>query len=97
MAAYCGSFTEVTHAEFARTMLEATVELKGKHVRLSWISPVGKVAAEVANWRIKWLVGVAHLPVAAPWKEMSTIPTGQKVEQMMKLILIQEQSGDFTR
>ena len=53
------------------------------------------VAAEVANWRIKWVVGVAHLPVTAPWKEMSTIPTGQKVEQMMKLILIQEQSGDF--
>ena len=43
MATYSGSFTEVKHAEFAQTMLEATVEFKGKHVRLSWISPVGKV------------------------------------------------------
>ena len=96
MAAYSGSFTEVKHAEFARTMLEATVEFKGKLVDFA----VGKssyVAAEVANWRIKWVVGVAHLPVAAPWKEISTIPNSQKVELMIKFILVQEQSGDFAR
>ena len=91
MAAYSGSFTEVKHAEFARTILEAsTIVLDFAGGKSSY------VAAEVANWRIKWVVGVAHLP-AAPWKEMSTIPTGQKVEQMMKLILIQEQSGDIAR
>ena len=43
MAAYSGSFTEVKHVEFTQTILEATVEFKGKDVRLSGISPVGKV------------------------------------------------------
>jgi len=39
-------------------------------------------SAKVENWRIKWVVGVAHLPVAAIWEEILTIPIFQKLGQI---------------
>jgi len=43
MAAYNSSFTEVKHAEFARTILETMAAFKQEDVQLSWILPMGKV------------------------------------------------------
>jgi len=43
MAAYSSSFTEVKHAEFARTILETMAVFKREDVRLSWILLMGKV------------------------------------------------------
>ena len=58
MAAYRSSLTEVKHAEFTRIL--KTTEF------IVLDSTNGKspyVATKYSNWQIKWVVGVAHLPV----------------------------------
>jgi len=39
----------------------------------------------------KWVVGVTHLPVAAPWKEIWTIPISQNLGWMKKSALVGKQ------
>jgi len=89
MAAYSSSFTEVKHAEFTRTIWLCSNEK-------IYDSADGKslyVATKWSNWRIKWVLGVAHLPVAALWKEISTIPIGQNLRQMKKSVMVWKQFG----
>ena len=76
---------EVKHAEFTR-ILETKAALKREDIRLSWILPMGKVRTLLQS---KWVVGVAHLPVAALWKEIPTIPIGQNSGQMKKSVLVE--------
>ena len=35
------------------------------------------------------ILGVADMPVVAHWKEISTIPIGHKLGQMMKFVLVE--------
>ena len=42
-------------------------------------------------------MGVAHLPVAALWKEISTIPIGQNSGQMKNSVLVGKQFGNSAR
>jgi len=43
------------------------------------------------------VLGMAHLPVAVLWREISTIPNGQNLGQMKKFVLVEKQFRNSAR